>query len=537
MYSRLLPLKTNRGYSDRVPYYGEPGQRIAYDVYEGPPGAPPLLLIHGFTASSASFLSNIRGLRQHFTVVTTDLLGHGLSEAPEDPALYTPEATVARLSALIDHLGHNDVLLCGHSLGGAVALRFALDVPHKVAGLVVINSNSAAGTPEWRENVQPGLLAMAARVREEGTGFLKGSRLYPASSSRLPADARELLTADFESLTPAGVAGTAESLVAGVNAWERLPELAVPTLIVIGDRDADFVASAPEFLERLPARQTRWVTLEGAGHAANLESPEEFNAALVGFAEEIAYVAPAPVPVAAPAPARGGGVVNMALTAVGSLLVIAGVALLVAAIFFNGDGDTAASPAVAEGPTATPTTVDQVASERTPGPGNVSPTSQPAEPTESPTAESEATAVPTATEEPVADTPTPVPAPTQASIPTPVVEDEEPTLEPTPEPTLEPTEVTATPTPEPPTPTPGPFVAVGGPQSTHVGVPVTFSASAHENPDFGWRWSGCLQGLGSSTCTATFVEAGCFPVTAIGRFADGERASTHMVAVGGAVCQ
>lgn len=523
-----------------MPYYGEPGQRIAYDVYEGaneaPGGAPPLLLLHGFTASSASFLSNIRELRQHFTVITTDLLGHGRSEAPEDPALYSPEATVARLAELIDHLGHNDVLLCGHSLGGAVALRFALDQPQKVAGLVVINSNSAAGTPEWREAVQPGLLTLAAKVRAEGTGFLKESRLYPAASNRLPADARQMLTADFETLTPAGVAGTAESLVAGVNARERLPELAVPTLIVIGDRDADFVAAAPEFLERLPARQTRWVTLEGAGHAANLESPEEFNAALVAFAEEIAYVEPAPVAAIAAVPPRRGGVMNTALTAVGSLLVVGGVALLVYAMFFNGGDNTTASPDVPAGPTATPTTVDQVASERTPGPGNEATATNPAA-TETPATEA-ATATPeeveTPTDVPPSPSPTPEPAPTQVPLPTatPFVPDT-----PTPEPTPEPTEVPDTPTPEPPTPTPGPFVAVGGPRSTEVGVPVTFSASAHAAPDFGWRWSGCLQSLEGSTCTATYVQAGCFPVTAIGRFADGERASTHMVAVGGAVCQ
>lgn len=530
-----------------MPYFGEPGQRVAYDVYEGPPNAPPLLLVHGFTASSASFFSNVPGLCKDFTVITVDLLGHGSSQAPADPALYAPGPTVERLTGLIDHLGYDRVLLCGHSLGGAIALRLALDLPDKVAGLVIINSSSAAGTPTWRESARPALAAMASWVREEGTEFLKDSPLYPAANTRIPADARELLVADFEGLTPEGVAGTAESLVVDINAWERVPDLAVPTLVVIGERDKDFAASSPAFLERLPARLTRWVTMVDAGHAANLESPAEFNVALTAFAEEIGYLEPsaaivpaaASVPVALAAPPRRG-FANVALTAVGSVLVAGGVALLAYALFFDAGGDTAASPEIPAGPTATPTTVDQVASERTPGPGGAS--TQPGDSTPEPAATvtpaestQQASPEPTATE-PATET-APETQPTQPTAPTPVPPDPTPALDDDEEATPEPTEEVETPTPDPPTPTPGPFVAVSGPGQAEVGIPVTFSASAHEVPQFGWRWDGCLQSLQGSTCTATFFQVGCFPVTAVGRFDDGERMSSQLVAVGGAVCE
>ncbi len=440
-------------------FVGAPGERIAYHIYEGPFGAPPLLLIHGFTASAASFLSNIAGLREHFTVITCDLLGHGDSDAPEDPALYGPGFAVDRIADLLDELDYDDVLLCGHSLGAALALRFALDQPHRVAGLILINSNSAAGTPEWRESARPGLLALARQVREQGLDPLRDSRLFPAASRRLPPEAREQLTRDFDRLSPEGVAGTAESLTADVNAWERLPELRVPTLVVIGDRDQNFVDAAPAFLERLPAEYTRWIVLEGAGHAANLEAPGEFNAAVAAFAEEIGYVM---LP-----PSARRRALNTGMMVLGAALVSGGIGLLVAAFLVDGGSQDTSPEAIAGGPTPTP--FEQVAGERTPGPddpgGVMDATPEPTPTTPFDDATPDDAEIPS--DEEIADTPTPAeggalpaPTPTPTSVPptptSPPPATPTPTSPPPATPTPTPTPVQETPTPQPPTPTPTP---------------------------------------------------------------------------------
>ncbi|MCL6645611.1 MAG: alpha/beta fold hydrolase, partial [Dehalococcoidia bacterium] len=275
-----------------MPLYGEPGQRIAYERYPHAGGGPPIYLLHGFTASASSFAANIAALREQFTVVTVELLGHGGSDAPDDPALYGPGPAVERILGLMDALGDERVLLCGHSLGGAVAVQCALAAPERFAGLVIINSASAAGTPAWAEAARAGMAELAARVRAEGTGFLKRTRLYPAHSRRLDERSRELLTRDFDRLTPAGLAGTAEGLIPFVNAFERLPELQVPVLVVAGQRDRDFMEVLPGFLAQLPHGLARVVELPEAGHAANLEQPREFEAAVVGFAREIGYLPP-----------------------------------------------------------------------------------------------------------------------------------------------------------------------------------------------------------------------------------------------------
>jgi pimeloyl-ACP methyl ester carboxylesterase len=274
-----------------MPLFGAPGERIGYQLYPHPAGAPPIVLVHGLSASSASFITNLPALRERFTVLTVELLGHGDSEAPEGVEPYLPEAQIARILALASHLGMERFLLCGHSLGGGVVIRLALDAPQRLTGLIVINSNAAAGTTEWRDRSRPGMLQTATRIRAEGTGFLRDTWIYPAASRRMTEEARTALARDFERITPAGLAGTYEGLVANVNAWDRLPKLAVRTLLVIGTRDQGFVRNSVPFIAQLPAHLLQVVRIDSAGHAANLEAPAAFETALFAFARGLEIIA------------------------------------------------------------------------------------------------------------------------------------------------------------------------------------------------------------------------------------------------------
>jgi pimeloyl-ACP methyl ester carboxylesterase len=544
-----------------MPLSGASGSRIGYEVHDGPAGAPPLLLLHGFTASSACWVSNIPGLTDRFTVITADLLGHGGSDAPDDPALYGPDAAVSRLLNLLDDLGHEQALVCGHSLGGALALRLALDAPERVAGLVILNSNSAAGTPEWRETARTGMTAMAAKARAEGTAFLRETRLYPASGSRLPQEARALLTRDFERLTPAGFAGTAEALVIDVNAFERLSTLQTPTLVMIGDRDADFVQSAPRFIVRMPHDLVDTFTIEGAGHAANLEQPELFNEALFAFAERIGYLpgddadtagvtTPLPFPLAA-ADDEGGPPYaelgdseddfdlgpslyeefgetlrsrgrQLALTSAGFGLVAVGVGLLVAAFFVGGDDNngTVAAGDDSDQATATPTIIEQAAGVKTAGPASPTPVASApaaAQATPSPTTASPTAVAVTGPPDEPDDEPTDEPEPTQIPADT-------PTPEPTPPPTA-----TSTPT--------GPWVTISGPATAGPGDVVSF-ASVESNGAIRRDWSasnGATLAHAASFATS-FDAPGCYSVTVTALFPSGPVSTTQTVAVGGASC-
>lgn len=523
--------------------FGEPGQRIGYNVHAETEGAPPLFLIHGFTASSASFASNIPELAQRFTVVTVDLLGHGESDSPAETEPYEPKPAVARVVALMEHLGFQRVLLCGHSLGGALALRVALDHPDRIAGLVIINSNSAAGSARWRTEVQPRLEEMATRLRAEGTGFLKESRLYPARSQRIPPDARARLVRDFEKLAPNGVAGTAAGLVAKVNAFERLPELRVPTLVVVGDRDQEFVQNAPRLVANLRRNIVQMVTLEGAGHAANLEQPALFNAALLEFAIGLGYVEE---------PRKKRDRRTMAIIGGGSLVVAA--AAFLAAVWFTGGDDDA--KAVFGDQTSTPGSSTQVsAANRQATRTAVANAALTAEapspaasvtPTDTPTPEP--TPADTATAEPAPATGTPrppTPRPPTATPRPPVVVPTNPPPPP-PEPTATPTEVPPTPTPVPPTPTPGPINISGPTTAPADGSQVYFNASAPGALKITWQLTNDGQGaslarnsdkLGSFAITyVVFTVPGCYTLTAYGVFEGFSASESLSISAGGFSC-
>ena len=515
-----------------MPRFGKPGARIGYTVYPLA-GAPPIVLVHGFTASSASFAANVPELNKRFEVISVELLGHGESDAPVEAAPYAPDEAAARILALLDRLGHEKVLLCGHSLGAALCLRLALDAPQRLAGLVLINSMSAAGTPEWREDARPGMATMAARLRSEGSDFLRQTRLYPAHSKRLDPESRELLMRAFDATDANGLAGTAEGLVIDVNSFERLGELAVPTLVVVGDKDKPFAAAAPAFIGRMPPALVGEVHLEEAGHAANIEQPRAFEAAVVAFAEDLHYL-PAAEAIPLPAPGenhRRGSI----LTGVGGALVVGGLAMLAGAFFVaRGNGDN--SPIVASaatGATSTPTPLSLVAGTRSAGPGAASTaaTNLPGTPLPAPSQTAASNGVLTATPLPA------TPAVTATALPT-----STPTATPTATGTATPVPPTPTATPVPPTPTPaGPRASLSGPGSASVGSPVSFVGSSAGGTIIGQpKWtagSGSIATANPYAPIITFSQPGCQAVTVTFLFSGGVSKTAAMsVPVGGAKC-
>src|SRR5690606_22573939 len=90
---------------------------------------PPLVLLHGFTGSGLAWRPFAPRLGQLRRVVAVDLIGHGATSAPREAARYAMEEAVLDLAALLDRLGLGTVDLLGYSLGGRVALRFALAFP------------------------------------------------------------------------------------------------------------------------------------------------------------------------------------------------------------------------------------------------------------------------------------------------------------------------------------------------------------------------------------------------------------------------
>jgi haloacetate dehalogenase len=117
------------------------GTRIAFRR-AGTPGAPPLVLLHGFPQTSAMWRRVAERLAPRFDLVMPDLRGYGASAKPpgaDDHANYSKRAMAADVHALMRHLGHARYAVCGHDRGGRVAHRLALDRPEAVTRLCVVD--------------------------------------------------------------------------------------------------------------------------------------------------------------------------------------------------------------------------------------------------------------------------------------------------------------------------------------------------------------------------------------------------------------
>ncbi len=107
--------------------------RLAYQV-SGPPGAPPMVLLHGLGERGASWAPVLGALAARFRVYALDLRGHGDSDWPGS---YSFELMAGDVAGLLDRLALGAVTLVGHSMGGAVAYRVAMSRPDLVGRLIV----------------------------------------------------------------------------------------------------------------------------------------------------------------------------------------------------------------------------------------------------------------------------------------------------------------------------------------------------------------------------------------------------------------
>ena len=248
-----------------------PDARLHYEVHGGGE-ATPLLLTHGYGASGAMWQPNLPVLARERRVITWDMRGHGASDAPADQALYTHEACTDDMAALLDANGLQRAVLCGMSLGGYLSLRFYLRRPERVAGLVLVDTGPGFRDASSREAWNAWALERADALDSDGlSAQLRGPE---------QRQARHVHGA-------AGLAHAARGMLVQHDArvFDGLGEVDVRTLIVVGAEDKPFLAAAGAMARRIP--RARQVVLAGAGHAANMDAPDQFNGAVSEFLEEL----------------------------------------------------------------------------------------------------------------------------------------------------------------------------------------------------------------------------------------------------------
>lgn len=232
----------------------------------------PLLMLHGFTGHRDDFEGVREDLSEGRRVLIPDLRGHGDSGRATAVGDYNFESVIEDLCGLLDHLQIEDVDLLGHSMGGMIALRFALAYPQRVHSLIAMNT-----TPEATEGMRADGLRKASRLAlEEGMGVLEEVSRRVSMRRPDPVIARWAerywphRRRRFLAMDPMAYAGFAEAMANSRSLLEELPEIQVPSLVVVGAFDEDFLPGADRLSSGLG--QSRRVTIPSAGHHPHEEN-------------------------------------------------------------------------------------------------------------------------------------------------------------------------------------------------------------------------------------------------------------------------
>lgn len=248
-----------------MPMLDRDGVKLYHEVHGS---GPVLLLTHGYSATSQMWAGQVDALSRTHRLVTWDMRGHGRSDSPEDPALYSEAHTVADMAALLDHVGAQTAIVGGLSLGGYMSLAFCRAHPARVRSLLIIDTGPGFKKDEAREGWNRYALETAERYEREGLAALSGGTAERRTAQH--ASARGLALAARGMLTQRDA-----------SVMNLLPDIRVPSLVVVGSEDTPFLAASDYMAAKIPGAKK--VVIDGAGHASNIDRPEAFNAAATGF--------------------------------------------------------------------------------------------------------------------------------------------------------------------------------------------------------------------------------------------------------------
>jgi pimeloyl-ACP methyl ester carboxylesterase len=259
-----------------MPYATVNGIRLAYtDQGTG----LPLVFLHGFPLNREMWTPQVQGLGDQARTITVDLRGHGESEAPLWQ--YTMEQFADDVAGLLDHLGLQQVVLVGLSMGGYVALTFFRRHAHRLKALILTDTRAQADTDEGRA----GRFHMAQTAYRKGPAAIR-EIMVPKLLCPMTLQSNRAVVSRVETMITqmevSGLAGDLMAMAGRPDSIPLLPSIHCPTLVIVGAQDqATPVSDARLMAELIP--NARLETIADAGHLPNLEQPGLFNQAMKRF--------------------------------------------------------------------------------------------------------------------------------------------------------------------------------------------------------------------------------------------------------------
>ena len=249
-----------------------------------------IFFLHGFTGSSDDWDPVLPGIDGRFNKITIDLIGHGKSDFPNDPSLYSWELQVEQLNKIINHFTEEKVILAGYSMGGRLSLCYAYTYPERVLGLIL-------------ESISPGIKNKAQREKrikedEELARYISGNSIEDfieiwmnkeifATQLRFSEAKRNEIKKRKMRNNRVGISNSLSGFSTGKmpDVYSNLTNLTAKTLLLSGELDTKFTGISRSIVKKLPSAKHK--IIKNAGHTIHLEEPQKFcgtvNEFLGGF--------------------------------------------------------------------------------------------------------------------------------------------------------------------------------------------------------------------------------------------------------------
>jgi 3-oxoadipate enol-lactonase len=242
-----------------------------------------VVLIHGYPFNRSLWTEQVDALSSRCRVVTPDLRGFGESDSSEGPV--TMNEMAQDVAKLMEHLGIDQAVIGGLSMGGYVALAFVKQFPSRVKALVLADTRAQADTEEGKQT----RFQQAEKALSEGMAGIADAMLpkllTPETVSKRPEVVKRVRDMMLKT-KPQGAASALLGMAEREDLSEFISTIGVPTMIVVGREDAITPLADSEKMQS-QIRPSHLVVLDNAGHVSNLEQTEHFNYALVKFLERV----------------------------------------------------------------------------------------------------------------------------------------------------------------------------------------------------------------------------------------------------------
>lgn len=250
-----------------------------------------IVALHGFSGCGRDFEVVTESSSDGYTWYAPDLIGHGESDSPTALNEYTINAMISDLDSMLGHCKIKNPVIMGYSMGGRIALQYAIERPGSIRALILIGATAGINDNRERESRRRADNELADKiVNSEIESFAINWECKPviATQNLIPEPYRKAIKERRRLNQPIGLANSLRGFGTGVMnpVWIKLNTINCPLLLVTGDLDEKFTRLAEKMQNEISL--ACHVSIPLVGHATHLESPDLFAEALGTFLSGLA---------------------------------------------------------------------------------------------------------------------------------------------------------------------------------------------------------------------------------------------------------